>query len=41
MKIVTFNLRSRYKGDGINSFVHRAVLLCDKIEEERPDIIAF
>lgn len=41
MKIVTFNLRSRYKGDGINSFVHRAVLIFDKIEEERPDVIAF
>ncbi len=41
MKIVTFNLRSRYKGDGINSFVHRAVLIFDKIEEEKPDVIAF
>lgn len=41
MKIVTFNLRSRYKGDGINSFVHRAVLIFEKIAEEQPDVIAF
>lgn len=41
MKIVTFNLRCMYKGDGINSFVHRAVLLADKIEDEKPDVVAF
>ena len=41
MKITTFNLRCVYRGDGINSFVHRAVPLCDKINEEKPDVIAF
>ncbi len=43
MKIVTFNLRSHWKSevDGINSFIHRAGLIYEKIEKERPDIIAF
>ena len=43
MKIVTFNLRSEWKSevDGINSFIHRAGMLYEKIENERPDIIAF
>ena len=41
MRIVTFNVRCNWVGDGINSFVHRAGLIYGKIREERPDIIAF
>ncbi|MBQ7294224.1 MAG: endonuclease/exonuclease/phosphatase family protein [Clostridia bacterium] len=42
MKIVTFNIRCLYCGkDGINSFVHRAVMLCDKINAEKPDVVGF
>ena len=41
MKIVTFNLRYRWDGDGINSFVHRAGMIYEKIRRERPDVIAF
>ena len=41
MKIVTFNIRCLWDGDGINSFLHRAGLILNKIDEERPDIIAF
>ena len=41
MKIVTYNIRCRFEGDGINSFVNRAGLMLNKINEEKPDIIAF
>ncbi len=41
MKIVTFNLRHVYDGDGINSLAHRAFLIYDKIKEEKPDVVAF
>jgi len=43
MKIVTYNLRYIWKSenDGINSFVHRVGMLYEKINMERPDIIAF
>jgi len=41
MKIVTYNLRYMYRGDGINSFVHRAGIILDTISEEKPDIICF
>ena len=42
MKIVTWNLRCVWKkGDGINSFVHRAGLIYEKIITELPDVIAF
>ncbi len=41
MKIVTFNLRCVYNRDGINSFVHRALVISDKIREEQPDVIGF
>ena len=41
MKIVTYNLRCVYDRDGINSFVHRAVIIRDKINAEKPDVIAF
>ena len=39
--IVTFNIRYRYRGDGINSFINRAGMIYDKIKKEMPDIIAF
>jgi len=41
MKIVTYNLRCVYRGDGVNSFVHRAGLILDTLQEETPDIICF
>ena len=41
IKIVTYNLRSVWKGDGINGFIHRAGMIFDKINKELPDIIAF
>lgn len=40
IKIVTFNLRSVYDTkDGVNSFVHRAGMILDKINTEKPDIV--
>ena len=39
--IVTFNLRCLWRGDGINSFIHRAGMIYDKVKKEMPDIIAF
>lgn len=41
MKFVTFNIRYKWDGDGINSFVHRAGSVLDKIDTESPDIICF
>jgi endonuclease/exonuclease/phosphatase family metal-dependent hydrolase len=42
VKIVTFNIRCCYDSfDGINSFVHRAGLVFDEIEDKKPDIICF
>ena len=41
MKIVTYNLRFVYEKDGVNSFIHRAGMILDKIYEEMPDIICF
>ena len=41
MKIVTYNLRCIYDRDGINSFVHRAGMIGDKIRDESPDVVAF
>ena len=41
MTIVTINQRCVYNRDGIQSFVHRGIILCDKIESERPDVIGF
>ena len=41
MKIVTFNLRCPWDGDGVNSFLHRAGMIYEKIRAERPDVIAF
>lgn len=42
MKIVTYNLRCIYdKWDGVNSFIHRAGFIYEKITAENPEIIAF
>ena len=41
MRIVTFNLRCPWDGDGVNSFIHRAGMIYEKIRAERPDVIAF
>jgi len=42
LKIVTFNIRTLYdEHDGVNSFIHRAGLILDKISEEKPHIICF
>ena len=41
MKIVTFNIRCALRGDGINSFYHRAGSVLQKIAQEKPDVIGF
>ena len=41
IKIVSFNLRCVWKGDGINAFIFRAGMIYDKIMREMPDVIAF
>ena len=41
MKVVTFNIRTRWDNDGLNSFIHRIGLIYDKVNEERADVIAF
>lgn len=42
MKLVTFNLSCDWNScDGINSFVHRAGMIYDRILEEMPDVLAF
>lgn len=42
MKIVTFNIRCVWsEGDGVNSFIHRAGMILDKISKEKPDVVAF
>lgn len=41
MKIASINQRCVYKKDGNQSFIHRAVFLCDKISAEAPDVIGF
>ena len=40
-KIVSFNLRCVWKGDGINAFIFRAGMIYDKIMREMPDVLAF
>ena len=35
-KIVTFNIRNPWNTDGINSFMHRAGLVYDKVMTEMP-----
>ena len=41
LKIMTFNIRCRVKGDGINIFENRAPKVLSAIFEELPDIIGF
>lgn len=42
MKIVTFNLNCCWDGaEGINSFIHRAGMIYERINAETPDIMAF
>ena len=41
MKVVTFNLRCVWDGDGINGFVHRMGMIWDKIQQEKPDVVSF
>ena len=42
MKIATYNLRCVWDGgDGVNSFIHRAWMVYEKIKTETPDVIAF
>ena len=40
-KVVSFNLRCVWIGDGINSFIFRAGMIYDKIMREMPDVLAF
>ena len=39
LKVLTFNTRNSYTGDGINSFIYRIGFVADKIYKEDPDII--
>ena len=39
LKVLCFNTRNSYTGDGINSFIHRIGFVADKIYKEDPDII--
>lgn len=41
LKVVTFNLRCVWIGDGINSGIHRAGMIYEKILKELPDVILF
>lgn len=41
LKIVSFNIRHVWDWDGINSFVHRAGLIDEKISAEKPDVVGF
>lgn len=41
MKVVTFNMRTLWNGDGINSFIHRIGLIYEKINAENPDVVGF
>ena len=40
-KIVTFNIRNVWDKEGKNSFIHRVGMIYDKINKEKPDVIAF
>lgn len=40
-KIVSFNLRYQYTGDGVCSFIFRAGNILEKINSEKPDVICF
>ena len=41
MKIATINQRCVWDKDEEQSFIHRGIFLCDKIEKEKPDVIGF
>lgn len=41
LKIVSYNLRSVWDGDGANAFPNRAGGILEKIREEKPDVICF
>lgn len=41
LKIVTFNIRFPWEGDGTNSLFCRFGLILDKIAEQKPDVIFF
>ena len=41
LKIVSYNLRGAWVGDGINCFIHRVGGILEKIREEKPDVICF
>lgn len=43
LKLVTYNLRTLYSHpiDGVNSFIHRAGMILEKIESEKPHVICF
>ncbi len=41
MKLVTFNIRVDFGGDGAQNFCYRKPLILEKIGTERPDIICF
>lgn len=41
LKITTYNIRCVYDGDGKNAFLHRAGLLWDTVQNEKPDVIGF
>lgn len=41
IKIVTWNIRYLWEGDGKNSFIYRVGMINNKILAEKPDVIAF
>ena len=41
MKIMSFNLRTEARSDGINYFPHRKSRILSAIETESPDLIGF
>lgn len=41
LKIVTFNIRCPWEGDGINTISHRLGSILTKLDEEQPDIVCF
>ena len=41
LKIVSFNIRGAWKGDGINNFLHRAGGILFKLDREQPDVVCF
>ena len=39
MKVVTYNIRNQWIGDGINGFIHREGMVVAKIKKELPDVV--